>query len=173
MEDKHDKTTQIELLHLSELSKHFNHDGYAVLYLDNKILVGNFSQGQFVFYNNEQPKIEFIQKMRIFNTQQEIYCWRSNGKLKGRLKIDDNCTANEYVDADQILFGTDLEKLNNGYCKLKEERGMEIIMPDLGFTVNAGKKRVAIKTRNYIDYTNNWQATYVDCRFVEFVQAEV
>ncbi len=159
----------MEIKNLSDIKSNFTESGYVIAYLDNKILIGKYEDEQFKFYQKEEIKFEFIQKIRIFNKTKELYCWRSKNILKGRLKDDEN---SEYIDANQVITGTKGEKLQNGeFIKLSEESGTEVILPnDKNFEVNEKTKRVAIKTRNYIGYSDNFQATYVDTRFVEFVQ---
>jgi len=58
---------------------------------------------------------------------------------------------------------------NVNFTTIYEERGTELILPGL-WRANDRKERVAIQTRHYIDYINDIQATYIDARFVNFVQ---
>ena len=155
---------------LDDIKKYITKGASVVAYLDNEVLVGTYSDGNFKFYNNKTISLEFIQQIRIFNENEELFLWRSNGKLKGRKRIDVEGDETDVIDANQVLFGTAIEKLDGDYACLSEKRGMEIVLPDNGYIVDDKKERVAIKTRNYISYTDNWQATYTDVRFVKFIQ---
>lgn len=146
----------------------------VVAYLDYGVFIGLLKKenNSFEFIFNEKINIEdkYIQKIRIFNKNEELLLWRSNNTLKGRLRIDESGSGSEYIDVSQILFGTQDKDVNNEFTNLiEEDRRINITIPGKFETSNS-KKRVAIKTRNYIDYNEIFQATYTDCRFVEFVQ---
>ena len=174
----------------------------AVFYLDNGILIGRYSiengKNPAFQFDEEQlkdlnisygqnPPIDSVQKMRIFNKNEEFLIWRSikSGALthSGRFRSDyeqnsdDGCEQINVIYSNQILFGTRIIKRNNkNFITLVEDRGVKIILPDSdkndGFKVDDDKKRIAIKTCNYIGFEGiyNCQATYIDSRFVDFVQ---
>ncbi len=157
-----------EITSLDEIKGIIKNDSFVIAYLDYKVLIGKYSNGGFAFYNNEQLEIDHLQRIRIFNNIGELMLWRSEGKFKGRYRNDNDGEAIDVVDNDQVLFGTKALEIN-GYTKLTEERGTEIILPLIGLNVDAGKNRIKIKTRNYIGFNEVHQATYIDNRFVEFV----
>jgi CRISPR-associated protein (TIGR03984 family) len=170
---------ELDCLNSSEFISKINEIGLenntfdVVGYFDQKVLIGNYKNHCFSFYNNEDPEIKFIQKLRIFNIKEEYLIWRSSGGYKMRHKIDSEGPGNEEeaVDSYQALSGTRSEKLNDGYVSLFEDRGTKIIMPEppgFGAGINDEKRRVFIKTRNYIKYNDSSEAYYYDCRFVEF-----
>ncbi len=141
---------------------------FIVAYLDYRVLIGIFENGRFSFYENETFDAKFIQRLRVFNHEKELLIWRSRDRLNGRLRIDSEGHDTDVVDAEQVLFGTKAEDMGD-YTRLTEDRGTEIILPFTGIDVDGKKKRVCIKTRNYVDYNKiTHQATYVDCRFVGF-----
>ncbi len=143
---------------------------FVVAYLDYKVLIGKYVNGSFTFINSEQVEPKFIQRIRIFNNDEELMLWRSEGKLKGRYRKDNDGDKIDVVDNNQVIFGTKVEEIN-GYSKLTEERGTEIFIPFKDVILDENKKedRVKIKTRNYIGFNEIHQATYVDSRFGEFV----
>jgi len=143
-------------------------DSLIVCYLDYTVLVGRYKNKTFEFFDNQSFDPVFIQKIRIFNVNQELLFWRSNGAFKGRYRKDGEGDEKAVVDSMQVLFGTKCEDLKNGYTRLSEKRGTEIILPFNGLKADDKKNRVFIKTRNYIDYNDAHQATYADCRFVGF-----
>ncbi len=151
-----------------EISERIKSDAYVVAYLDYAVLIGKFKNDEFQFYNNEQFQDRFAQRIRIFQNDRELHIWRCNdNNFKGRLRIDDE-TGEETVavDAYQVMLGTNTERLGE-YTKLIEERGAELILPLKNISVDDKKKRLFLKTRNYIGYNPIQQAGYVDCRFVE------
>jgi len=149
----------------------FGREGFCVLYLDYKVLIGRYDGERFLFYQNEIFKSRFIQKMRLFNNNKELYLWRKNRAGFGwRLRVDDSGEETDIVDAMQVLWGTKSEQKGN-FNEIFEERGTKIILPFKGLEVNNQDKRVFLWTRNYVSYETNSdykQAGYADCRFVGF-----
>lgn len=144
-------------------------NGFCVVYLDYKVLIGKYSEGKFKFYNDDIFKPKYIQKMRIFNINQELYLWRKNGEeFRCRLRIDGSGIETDVIDACQILWGTKAESLGEFSKIFEEDRGTELILPLKDISVDNGQNRVHIRTRNYISYGDNDQAGYEDCRFVGF-----
>lgn len=142
-----------------------------VAYLDYKVLIGKYSD---TFFVNEQIDLESIQRIRIFNKKDELLLWRNDGKLKGRHRKDDDGDITAWVvENDQVLFGTkylvDNSSMEN-YNTITEDRGTEITLPFEVKDLDDKNKqnRIKIKTRNYVDYNEIHQATFVDSRLVEF-----
>jgi CRISPR-associated protein (TIGR03984 family) len=161
---------------LDEIKNYIKTDSLIIAYLDYKVLIGRYINGALSFYNNDEIELKYVQRIRIFNENEELLIWRSEGKFKGRHRLDNGKgNVTWAVDNWQVLFGTDAEKLNEEYTLIKEERGTEIILPVPNIFMDPKKKknRVKIKTRNYIDFIEEThQATYVDCRLVEFTFGE-
>ncbi|GAB5046626.1 type III-D CRISPR-associated protein Csx19 [Thermodesulfovibrio sp. TK110] len=154
------------------ISNYFNTHGFAVAYLTYDVLIGRVINGEFEFYQNKIIQPDYLLKLRIFNAQKELFLWQTDTGLKGRLRIDEEGTETYVVDACQVLWGTDKKKLTDGWSKLFEERGTELILPFTNFTVDNRKNRVFIKTRNYIQFHPiTCLATYSDCRFIEFLDS--
>lgn len=151
------------------LNDNFKESGFIVAYLDYGVIIRKYENGKILLKKDEnafEPK--FIQKLRLFNKNKEFFIYRTEGKWKARLRDDLKGNEVSAVDANQVLFGTKAEILDNGFTKLTEERGTEIILPFKVNGVDEKKNRVKIKTRNYINFNELEQAGYVDSRFVEF-----
>ncbi|RLC16534.1 MAG: TIGR03984 family CRISPR-associated protein [Deltaproteobacteria bacterium] len=157
----------------SVLSGIFEEKSFAVAYLDYKVLIGTWENSTFLFYQGETFENKHIQKLRVFNRDKEVLIWRSNGRFKGRLRVDENGSGTDVVIARQVLFGTRLEKSCNGnFTEITEDRGTKIILPFTGINIDDKQNRICIETYNYVGYNAVCQATYTDCRFVSFCDAE-
>lgn len=186
----------------SKIAEYMTQPSFAVFYLDNGILIGRhdinghenatfqFDEENMKELNIEpgqNPDIVYIQKMRIFNANEELLVWRTikcgSVMHKGRFRSDrefnheDKCGGGVYaIYSNQVLFGTKVGKRINGFITVKEDRGVKITLPDLnkngGFAVDNGKNRIAVRTCNYVGFGGPYgcQASYVDSRFVDFVQ---
>jgi len=156
------------------LSENFIGGGFVIAYLDYKVIIRNYNNGKITFIEDEEPfEPEFIQKLRLFDSNKELFLWRTEGKWKARLRTDEEGEDVSVVDANQVLFGTKGEDVGNEFTKLTEDRGTEIILPFEIKNLNDDFKkdncnRVKINTRNYINYNELGQAGYADCRFVKF-----
>lgn len=141
----------------------------VVAWLDNELKIDAVDKFDEYFKDKE---VMLTQRLRIFNETAELHVWRSEGKLKGRLRQDKETSEadyeeTEYIDADQLLWGTRV-KTEGDYLVLSEVRGTQLTIPNfIGDIVNEDS-RIFIKTRNYIGFTHAHHATYVDSRFVEF-----
>ncbi len=148
------------------ISEYFQEKGYAIAYLDYKVLIGKVTEGKLVFYQGETFDPKFIVKIRIFDTQKELLLWRdSEYEFSARMRIDGEGDNGYFIEAGQVLWGNPREAGDN-WTLLKESRGTEIYLPYK--LKKPDSKWVKIKTRNYIDYNEIGQAGYVDCRFVDF-----
>lgn len=144
---------------------------FVLAYLDYKVLIGKYSNGSFSFYNNESIEPKYIQRIRIFNKVEELLLWRSEGVLKGRHRKDNEGVDTWVVDNNQVLFGTRYPTNNPPSANsttITEDRGTEISFPFEVKDIDEKENRIKIKTRNYVDYNEIHQATYIDSRFVEF-----
>ncbi len=149
-----------------------NRDAIAVAYLDNEILVGEFKSGNLHFVDNRMPGPSFIQRFRVFNEDCELLMWRSGGVVMGRFRTDLEGEESYFVEASQVLFGTRVdEKVDKeGFVQLREDRGTGILLPARCVVgIISETSRLAVRTRNYVSYTECWQAAYTDARFVGFV----
>jgi len=154
---------------LEDILNFFNSSGFVVVYLDYKVLIGKINNNGFKFHNNEPIEEKYIQKLRLFNNDKELLVWRDYNGLKGRLRIDGEGDDTYVVDACQVLWGIRSEALGNGWIKLSEERGTELILPYKNVKIDDRKNRLFLKTRNYIGFHPlTHQATYIDCRLVGF-----
>jgi len=149
--------------------EHFPEKAFAAAFLDDRVLIGVWEDVCFRFFENQSIDHESIQRIRVFDKNSEFHGWRSRGKMNGRLRKDNNQGKDvDIVVASQVLFGTDAEKSNNGFTEIFEERGTRLFLPFSDLDIDNKKKRIFIKTYNYVTYNEPGQAAYTDCRFVSF-----
>lgn len=149
-----------------------NTKAYVVAWLDYEVLIGIWENQQFIFYNGKNLKLKYLQRLRIFNQEREIFLWRTNGQLKGRLR-EDNQEGSKVtiVVAKQLIFGTKSKQLNDSFTEIYEERGTKLVLPFTNLEVDNKSidNRIFLQTYNYVKTTLEYQATYFDCRFVAFM----
>lgn len=159
----------------TKLSSVFPENGFAVAYLDSRVLIGRWENGDFKLHDNQNMEEKFIQKLRVFNESQEFYAWRTKSGFDGRLRTDDDQGEGTFlVVAEQVLVGTKAINKADGFAEISEEkRGAHLMVPLASIEVDDKEKRLFIKTHNYIGYTPVGQATYTDCRFVAFTDGKM
>ena len=149
-------------------------NGFIVSWLDYEVMTARWESGKDIVWSHENFIPDRILKIRIFNKGSELYLWRTKDGYSGRFRTDTSGELCEYVQANQVLFGTCKKEHKEGFTKLYEDRGTEIILPfsfpSVQLQSSNLKQRIAIQTRNYIHYNTNHQAQYNDSRFVSFIQ---
>jgi len=168
---KSTEITGIEIASLTDIKEYITNSSYVIAYLDNEVLFGTYENSKFSFPNNKEIKFEYLKRVRIFNLSEELHIWFSKGKFAGRYRKDENGIGTDIVEANQVLYGTDVCH-KNGFSVLTEERGTKIELPNIPQKWNADNDqvRVAVRTRHYIEYSKGFQAGYCDARFVQLVQ---
>ncbi len=160
--------TNITIDSLDNIKDYVKEKSFVVAYLDNEVLFGKYENGVFDFFENKVIKINFLKRLRVFNQVEELHIWKKNGKMIGRYRKDGEGEDVDVIESNQVIFGTDFEYLD-GYTLLKEQRGTNLVLPGK-WEANNNSKRVAVRTRHYIEYINGYQASYCDSRLVDFVQ---
>lgn len=155
---------------------------YHVLsYQDNALLMGTYKDGSFCFFDNNLFSFSSVQKIRIFNRDKEWLLWRTgvtyeNGTicnhLTGRIRTDGIGDTVYVKEINQLLVGTKQDSYNNGFERLFEDRGFEIVKPLL-IPITTGKRMYqAVLTRNYLEQWDNGQLSYCDARMLDYVYVE-
>ena len=163
----------------SVISKKFAENGHIVAWLNYSILFGMLREGKMYFYQGQMPDWEkHLIRIRVFNEKKELLIWKSNRNFKYRLRVDEFKGDEparkdiEFIDAEQIIWGTKSVLLEGGFSKIQEDRGVEFIVPfsNLNLSVN---KRLVLITRNYLEYNEIKQVGIIDTRFVKIECQEV
>lgn len=139
-------------------------------FTDAKAVVWYYDKIEFLNITGEWTgrDVSEIVRLRIFDAEKELHVWQTNGTLKARLRTDNTGEGAEFVEARQILNGTTFNG-ENGDITATEDKGICYHLPFVIENYKAGmSKRIALVTRNYIDYSDIGQAGYVDSRFVQF-----
>ena len=163
---------------ISRIKVLFREKSYIVAYHVNEVLFGTIEENEFNFPDEKQIEVDYLLQLRVFNKNKELYLRKKKNLFVGRLRTDNDKDVNEnkkiqYVEANQIILGTQSKNIDGKYTVLTEAKLFHkgIRIPDIVTNISE-KKRLAIKTRNYIGYNGALQAEYIDSRFVEFSLVE-
>jgi CRISPR-associated protein (TIGR03984 family) len=149
--------------------------GFVVSWFYNEVLFGKIQNNSFVFYCGQNPDFnKYLIKLRAFNEDEELYLWKGNDKWYYRYRKDDEGNeAWEFIEAAQVMFGTISKDLGNGFCEIREGRGISYIVPKefLNDKTLSKDARLFLITRNYIckgaKGNEIGQVGFVDNRFVK------
>lgn len=161
----------IDELHKFIIEKTGFKSAYAVFYTYDEVLFGEITEKTIELYKSDSLISKEIIKMRVFNEKAELYMWKSKNRMKGRLRTDEEGKETLVVEAEQVVIGTKSEKIQDGFVKLSEERGIKVILPEkivAGKTIDDGTNRLKIMSRNYVEFNDDSIATYKDCRLIGF-----
>lgn len=168
---KQDECKGFSTLNVAELwrmvGEYITDFSFLVAYLNNEVLIGHYQEGQPQFYNNSLFDPKYLLSMRIFNQQEELFIWKSDSGLRLRHRSDVQGKSGYAVKMCQLLWGT-VVKVEKGWIQLLDEgRGVKLLLP-WNKPIYEGD-RIQLKTHNYIEYSDQGQAGYIDCRMVDFL----
>ncbi len=144
-------------------------ENFFVAFMHHTVSIGKFN-GDFQTYPGREISLKHLLDIRVFNKDEEVYIRRRGGKgFNWRYRRDEEGSDCDVVDIHQVLWGTDVEELQNGWNRVFEARGTELIVPfkNKDLKIDDKQNRIKILTRHYIDYKNH-QAGYADARMVKF-----
>ncbi len=114
-----------------------------------------FVDGQKGFPDTDSLSVANILQLRLFSKNQELFCWKdSENKLKGRV-IKENASGSSTrwhicIDEEHVLWGTEYEKQADDFLLLTE-RGRELQQTIPSIAARAGKQRLHLKVRQYLE----------------------
>jgi CRISPR-associated protein (TIGR03984 family) len=104
-------------------------------------------------------RVSTLQMARLFSENGELLIWRTDNGWQARLVKDNEGEVKEYYDDFQLLWGTEVEKSDDGFVLLRH--GSEGLRHAPPFKSKDNKLRLQINVRHYINYDPDGQA-YVD-----------
>lgn len=163
---------------LALLAEALPEGGLVTAWLPQQVLWGRYDGKGFTFAK-ASSLTENVLEMRVFSREAEVYA-RNRGDNTYLVRIchdypagvaiaDAEGTETEYVDSLSRLWGENTGVID-GYAVLQDaERKIQMEIP-----VDDGSHQYyGLVTRNYIGYTENNQAGYVDSRYVAIENGEV
>ncbi|MGM9580872.1 MAG: CRISPR-associated protein Csx19 [Anaerovibrio sp.] len=151
--------------------------GLVTAWLPQQVLWGRYDGSSFTFPQGGSLA-ENVLEMRVFSREAEVYA-RNRGDNTYLVRICHDYpagaadagtegTETEYVDSLSRLWGEN-KGIADGYAVLKDaDRKIQMKIP-----VDENHCKYGLVTRNYIGYTENNQAGYVDSRYVAIENGEV
>ena len=163
---------------LALLAEALPEGGLVTAWLPQQVLWGRYDGKGFTFAK-ASSLTENVLEMRVFSREAEVYA-RNRGDNTYLVRIchdypagvaiaDAEGTETEYVDSLSRLWGENTGVID-GYAVLQDaDRKIQMKIP----VDDGSHKYYGLVTRNYIGYTENNQAGYVDSRYVAIENGEV
>lgn len=162
---------------LALLAEALPEGGLVTAWLPQQVLWGRYDGKGFTFAK-VSSLTENVLEMRVFSREAEVYA-RNRGDNtylvrtchdypEGAAIAGAEGTETEYVDSLSRLWGENTGVID-GYAVLQDaDRKIQMEIP-----VDENHCKYGLVTRNYIGYTENNQAGYVDSRYVAIENGEV
>lgn len=163
---------------LTVLAEALPEGGLVTAWLPQQVLWGRYDGKGFAFAK-ASSLTENVLEMRVFSKEAEVYA-RNRGDNTYLVRICHDYPAGaaaagaegmetEYVDSLSRLWGENAG-VADGYAVLQDaDRKIQMKIP----VDDGSHKYYGLVTRNYIGYTENNQAGYVDSRYVAIENGEV
>lgn len=163
---------------LTVLAEALPEGGLVTAWLPQQVLWGRYDGKGFAFAK-ASSLTENVLEMRVFSREAEVYA-RNRGDNTYLVRICHDYPAGaaaagaegmetEYVDSLSRLWGENAG-VADGYAVLQDaDRKIQMKIP----VDDGSHKYYGLVTRNYIGYTENNQAGYVDSRYVAIENGEV
>ena len=163
---------------LALLAEALPEGGLVTAWLPQQVLWGRYDGKGFDFAKGSSLT-EHVLEMRVFSREAEVYA-RNRGDNTYLVRICHDYPAGaaaagaegmetEYVDSLSRLWGENAG-VADGYAVLQDaDRKIQMKIP----VDDGSHKYYGLVTRNYIGYTENNQAGYVDSRYVAIENGEV
>lgn len=163
---------------LTVLAEALPEGGLVTAWLPQQVLWGRYDGKGFAF-PQDSSLTEHVLELRVFSREAEVYA-RNRGDNTYLVRICHDYPAGaaaagaegmetEYVDSLSRLWGENAG-VADGYAVLQDaDRKIQMKIP----VDDGSHKYYGLVTRNYIGYTENNQAGYVDSRYVAIENGEV
>mgnify|MGYP002622894636 CR=1 FL=1 len=147
---------------------YFPDEADVVVWCMHKIVWGKCQDGILQFMNDENPDIDTVLELRIFNEKAELYAVRAGEEFAGRYIKDEGKQEIHFVDSMARLWGERAKRTGDFVVLKDSNRKLVLTVPCKEDAAYYG-----LVTRNYIGYAQqNGQAGYIDYRYVKIVSAE-
>jgi len=116
------------------------------------------------------PKLRSVtlRQCRLFDVTGELLLWRDADRWHARFAGDN--VASDYIDEDQILWGTDAEAPINGFTLVTEgAQGMRHAVPIIVTKEQLEGRQLRLRVRHYIDYNDDGEAQITLSRLVQLL----
>ena len=163
--------TCIELLEIdsteikNKIAICFKEKAVACIWMVHKICWAKWENGKMILPNEEKIAWQYVQMMRVFDKNQELYIEKQKNKYHCRF-IQDNDKENKLSKTSSSrLWGEKVEgsSTKDGFVKLLDKkRKIQMLIP-----TKEDAKYYELTTQNYIGYNEIAHAGYTDYRFVK------
>ena len=161
---------------------------WVLVYLDYTIMWGYHRDGQLIMSSSFDPA--YIQELRMFGTDGEVYLWRVGTSYNVRLRKDKTeipafkgfettdqkqgfgatsvGSEPKAMDEWQILWGTDAQVQPAHWTVVQESRGARFSVPH---TIDKPQLPLRLLVRHYLEYDSDGRCLISDMRMVELRDA--
>ena len=142
--------------------------GHAVCWLHQSVMIGRIEGGKLSFHDGTSTvNVADLVELRLFDENGELFVWKVEEGFRYRLRTDGSGDEANVIDTLQPLWGTKVLGEGSGWSSIAEDRGIRLEAPFTGLRLTP-TERLSLKCRNYIEFNDQQQAGFADCRFMGF-----
>lgn len=135
-------------------------DGFAIFWLYHNLCLARICDGQLAFAETPgRYELRDIARVRLFDSEREFHIWRSGPQLKGRELIGTRSGYPAFTETQLRVVGKVAEQVLRLCPELLDPKGR-------------AEDQIAVRTRDYIDFNEIGQATYVDSQLLGFINTK-
>lgn len=132
---------------------------FLLAHAEDGVIWGKFQDGNLITADSVFPEFAKLRKLtlqqcRIFSETSEVMLWLTDEGFKARIIEDEENT--EFISENQILWGTQAEKISAGFTLVSDgSQGLRHAVPlvDINFDANQKLYRpLRLCVRHYINY---------------------
>ena len=155
---------------------------YLLVYKHHEVLLGVVQEGEILVKEPGELTPQYLQEMRMFSPNGELYLWNQNGKINYRLRLDEQGDITNRYDEEHFMWGqiTDASGGSEPFCKrvptppktldyntvIEPNRGMRLTFP---FPITGNECPLKYRVRNYLEFDDDGQIRFYDARMITFL----
>lgn len=117
-----------------------------------------------------QLRAATLQQCRLFGPTAELLMWRDGAGRNARLISDTGTNPDEWIDEDHILWGSDIERIEDGFTLVRDgAQGMRHAVPIELTDKQLKGHQLRLRTRHYVVYNDDGEASIGLSRLVQLL----
>lgn len=148
---------------------------YMLIHADDGVIWGRLDKNGLRLSSDVAPEVSpplrdlTLQQCRLFGEGGELFLWRTDDGWTARSIRDEDGNSDEYFDEDQVLWGTGVENIEDGFTVVFEGQGLKHAVPIVAAPELFGrnKRPLRLKVRHYLVYDDAGVARIALSRLVD------
>lgn len=138
---------------------------YLLVYKHHEVLIGEVQEGEVLVKKPGELTADYLQELRMFSSNGELYLWNQNGNMSYRLRLDEQGDSTNRYDEEHFIWGKNTDQKDE-HTVIEVNRGMRLTLP---FPVYKNECPLKYRVRNYLEMDDEGQIRFYDARLITFL----